>query len=314
MSHNAFTVDLVRHSTSDYENYLALEQVGSDPNQYVDYKNQVPDLNAAGVALAEQKAREYAEQINPETEIVVLISSKEMRAYQTSLAFIKALEARGIEIYSGIPSQQGEQHPVGIAENISGVKVDERVVTHQAPSLDYQAIWVEDMLEPPINSRNTTFRGLDESRLTPDDASRYQAARDIIEREGDTSSGWGANYKKYQGQGYPFDIIPSAQANRDKMVNGLKLLRRIHGNSKTNEFEQAKGKRLRYMVFTHEENLLDMAGAYFNEARIGNCDRLSLQVPIAPNEFMVAEFHGREAKMSYLMTQEPKREHRFPRK
>lgn len=305
-------VDIVRHTTSNYNNYLVLENPDADPNKYVDYREQVADINEPGRALADTSAAEYADGIDPNKELVVVITSREMRAYQTAQRYLAALEKKGVEIFGGIPSHQAEgAYPVGVDQQANQqyeqpynqVEIDKRIVPAKTPSLGYSAIWQQDMLEPSVQSVNTTFQGLAEAKLSPEDRQRFRDAREVIENEADLQSGWGGNYVKYEGQGYPFDIIPTTKDNREKMIKGLALLRRLHESKATREFEKEKDKRIRYLVFTHEENILDMVRSYFGEARVDNCDRLSLRIPDRGNEdqFITASYKGREARMSYLL-------------
>lgn len=302
---NKFHVDLVRHTKSDYKNYLELEQRGADPNTYIEANDQVPDITHEGRALAERKAAEYAAQIDPTTEMVVIVSSLEMRAYQTAKIYAHALEKRGVEIIPGIPSQHeeiGGTYPVGIKSDVQedDATLDKRIIPHSAPSLAYPSIWVQDMLEPTITSGKTTFSGLDESQLSDEDKERFQVARSIIEEEGDKESGWGANYVKYQGQAYPFDIIPTAKENLERIMQGIQLLRTLHRSQKTQQMEHEKGKKIRYLVITHEENMLEMARGYFGVSHIDNCDLIGLTVPSEKGKFIEGKFHEKEVKMSYL--------------
>lgn len=304
-----FTVDLIRHTFSNYNNYLRLEGLGADPNKYVDFKSQLPDINWKGKSLAKTSSLEYSKSIDPEKEIVVVISSKEMRAYQTAQQYITALKKRGIEIFAGIPSQQVEgAYPVGFDPNSittkKNQKIDKRVIPHKAPSLGYTAIWQQDMLEPSIHSKKTTFKGLNEKALPPTDRKRFRAAREVIEKEGDLKAGWGDNFVKYEGQDDPFDIIPSAKSNREKMIKGLRLLRRLHRSEKTKEFEETTGKKIRYLVFTHEENLLDLIRSYFGEARVPNCACLTLKVPEESGQFITARYNDLDVRMSYLLLED----------
>ena len=80
-------VAITRHGHSDYNNYLVIED-GGDANRYVDYLNQVPDLrqkhpNGEDVTFARKATERFANSVK-EDECVVIISSREMRAYQTA--------------------------------------------------------------------------------------------------------------------------------------------------------------------------------------------------------------------------------------
>lgn len=296
----AFSVDIVRHGPSNYNNYLVLEEEGADPNRYVDHTSQVADLTQEGVELASAKASEYVEKIDPKTEIVVIISSGEMRAYQTAAIYFQALQKKGVEVFEGIPSQ-ATGYPVGInAERnpefegeYNRVSLHRNIVVNPIPSLRYPAIWIQDMLEPPIGSPTTTFRGLNEDLLSEEDRERFRIARAVIENLGpDEARTWGENYKKFEGGPYPFDIIPSANENHARMLFGLKILRRIQRDRRTQEFERMKGKRIRYLILTHEENILRLARSYFDVAKVKNCDLIHLEIPLSGTSQFRAEFNG----------------------
>lgn len=300
-----FNVDIARHTTSDYKNYLRKEHPDADPNEYVDYRDQVTDVNEEGKELAKENAEAYAQTIDPEKELVVVVSSGEMRAYQTAQIYIDALEARGVEIFAGVPSQQDkERYPVGPAAEVRGTpdepEIDTRIVASRIPSLNYEGMWVEDMLEPPAGSKGTTFEGLDESKLSEEDRARYQLARSVIETKNDTDASWGSNYVEHEGKPYPFDVIPSVADNHQKMMRGIRLLRRLHEMPKTREFEKDKGKQIRYLVFTHEENMLGMARSHFGVSRVENCDVIQLHVPEDRDSMMGATHKGTKKQMADL--------------
>src|SRR3989338_1920406 len=95
----SMNVAIIRHSRSDYNNYLVVEEDG-DPNRYVDYSLQVADLNAQGVPFAVLHAIQFREATSAFNDRVAILTSGEMRAYQTAQKYISELETNGSYIHT----------------------------------------------------------------------------------------------------------------------------------------------------------------------------------------------------------------------
>ncbi len=298
-------VAIIRHSKSDYNNYLVVEE-GGDPNHYVDYRLQVADLNAQGVLFAALSAIQFREATTPIHGHVAVLTSGEMRAYQTAQKYLSELERNGSLIHtdSGLETCL-ERCSVGVNTHLNQnyetgenrVILDPRIIPVRFASLRYRALWIQDMFEPYIGSPLTTFHGLSEERITNSiEREHYRLAREIIEQERDSKAGWGDNWFKYRDQ-FPFSLYtPTVGENHRLMLEGLLNLHNYHFAT-----EEAKRPTL-YLIFTHEENLLGFTTPYFGNARVPNCSFLQLQIPDTPQEFMYGTFEGVTKKMSTLRT------------
>jgi len=325
-----FVIDLMRHTKSDYNNYLVLEQAGSNPMQYVDYRNQVADLNPEGVKLAELNAFKFAQTVNPKTDMVVVFTTREMRGYQTGKKYLDALVKNGVEIIDGTSHlealgadgteisgnitthHKGDDYPVGINETVNPeyensdnkIILDTRIIPARFLSLFYPALWIADLFEPPAGSPNTTFDGLDESKLSPGQLNIYKLARQIIETENDHESNWGDNWLKYHSQ-YPFkEVTPSIEDNLSRILGGFIELRTMNASEVTKQLETDMKKRVRYLLVSHEENILGLTRDTFGANRVNYCDMLHLEVPYDSSRFITGTFNGMTKKMGHLYTYE----------
>lgn len=303
-------VDIMRHGYSDYNNYIVIEE-GGNPNQYVNYHSQVPDLrqnNEQGedVRFARAKADAFAATIE-EQEAVVVLSSREMRAYQTAREFVEALERAGKTVVDMSEMFTGKQYPVGIntvksaefQERGGIITLDKRIIPVDTASLFYKAMWAQDMMEPPEGWHNTTFVGLDE-KLIPAAARRdYRLAREIIKKvyKEDprwSNCGWGDNWARFHKLDPFRQHIPSVEENTQRMTDCLVAILEGRYAPKNTERE------VRYLVATHEENVIGFTQTDFGTSRVHYCDRLALDIPRDREQLMTGTFKDQTRKMAHL--------------
>ncbi len=292
-------VNVIRHGPSQYNNYLAIELDG-DPTKYVDYMAQVPDLDQTQIGFVRERMARIAERVDPANERVVLLTSREMRAYQTAGELVKALEERGVEIAS---PRQEEPYPVRIndilypeyVERGGIITLDRRIVPVDFASLFYRAMWIQDMFEPREGSAQTTFVGLNED-LIPEEARRdYRLAREIIRATADQDAGWGDNWARFYDQEPFCRYTPSVRDNTDRMLGGIEAIR--DGRYAP---ERTSPKATRYVLMTHEENVIGVTKD-FGTSRFRNCDEVELEVPKDPRINMVGKYNGQTRDLAHLV-------------
>jgi len=86
----------IRHSSSNYETYIKQAQRGDkgfNPND-----QEYPDLNEKGIELAQEKAKEFFNALDPEKDILFFASSNEARALATAEVYRQEAIKRGFEI------------------------------------------------------------------------------------------------------------------------------------------------------------------------------------------------------------------------
>lgn len=272
----SFHVDIIRHSKSEYKNYEL--QRRSNPAEYLNYRNQVGDLSEDGEELAQKSAEEFAKSINPEKEIVVLITSREARAYNTAKIYLGVFDQNNIEVWNGIPSHQ-QIYPVDfIDEN----EIDSRIVAARIPSLNYRNQASLDKLE-----RHRTSLDIDDPRLSEKQRKDYLSARKVVESQ-ESDHSWGENYQTFQGSAPEFGDIPTAKQNKLKILNGLEIIRRVSNSERTKSIEREQKKQFRYVVITHEENMFDIKSvdkSLTDQDTIPNCGVLSFDMPSDKEDF-----------------------------
>ncbi|MBI5003435.1 hypothetical protein HZC31_08695 [Candidatus Woesearchaeota archaeon] len=304
-------VDITRHGYCDYNNYLVIED-GGDANRYVDYRSQVPDLRqkhpkGEDITFARKAAERFANSVKKD-ECVVIISSREMRAYQTAGEYVLALEREGRTAVDMSKMFAGKQYPVGInaakaaefEESGGVITLDQRIVPVDFASLFYKAMWAQDMMEPPEGWHNTTFAGLDESQIPAAARRDYRLAREIIRKVYNkdpewANCGWGDNWARFH-KLEPFrQHIPSVDENTQRMTDGLIAI--VEGKYAPKE---TGGLRPRYLVVTHEENVIGFTQTDFGTSRVHYCDRLALDIPLDRTQLMSGTFKDATRKMAHL--------------
>ncbi len=295
-------VDIMRHGPSQYNNYLAIE-LGGDPTKYVNYMSQVPDLDQSHIGFVRDRVRAIAETVDPKHERVVILTSREMRAYQTACELVAALETQGVEIAT---PKQKDPYSIGINEALRPtyqekgglITLDQRLVPVDFASLFYEAMWIQDMFEPPEGSAQTTFTGLNEE-LIPDAARRdYRLARQIIRTTADPKAGWGDNWAQFYDKEPFCRYTPSVKDNTDRMLSGLEAIR--DGKYAPQEETRQSEKSTRYVIMTHEENVIGITRD-FGTSRFRNCDALELQIPVDLKQNMIGMYNGETRNLAHLV-------------
>mgnify|MGYP001557815068 FL=1 len=160
-------------------------------------------------------------------------------------------------------------------------------------------MWAQDMMEPPEGWHNTTFQGLDEKQIPAAARRDYRMTRNIIKRVYDedplwAESGWGDNWARFHKLDPFRQYIPSVEENTQRMTDGLIAI--LEGRYAPKETEQ----KPRYLVVTHEENVIGFTQTDFGTSRVHYCDRLALDIPTDRSQLMTGTFKGVERKMAHL--------------
>ncbi|PIN77284.1 hypothetical protein COV16_07010 [Candidatus Woesearchaeota archaeon CG10_big_fil_rev_8_21_14_0_10_34_8] len=326
MGEDGVTTTLIRHGRTMYFNYIEIERRG-DPNNYVNYKKQVPDIDQSpeSLALLDREAEEYAASV-PNGKRVAILSSGEMRAYQTAHTHMKALESRGIEIVDLSNRFNADDYPVGInvdrldslREQGGVITIDRRILPVDFASLrdtsdehipgrfrkrGYKTMWAQDMLEPPVGHRKsdgslaTSFEYLNESMIPEQDREDYLIARRIINQAYKDpewiDAGFGDNWERFQ-HSEPFSRhVPTLGDNVSAMTWGLNAIAAGKYASSGDQDD------VQYAVFTHEEMIIGFTRR-FRKTRVSHCERLRLNIPYNKNRPMVGEFQGETKQMLHL--------------
>jgi hypothetical protein len=317
MTEEATDVTLMRHGPTHYDNYCFIEEDG-DPNKYVDYKKQVPDLDQRKLQFVRRKTDAFARSIDSRDAVVVL-SSCEMRAYQIAYELVTSLERKNKTVVDMSGFYTEDRYPIGINKAAAPrykkrggiITLDKRIVPVDFASLAYKSMWAQDMLEPPTGHRKsdgslaTTFEGINVSKIpSRRDRRDYEKARRIIEKIYENpewiDAGWGDNWALLH-KLEPFkDHIPSVGENTRRMVDGIETI--LEGKYAP----QSSEMRVRYVVVSHEEMLIGFTSGTFGQTRVEHCERLDIRIPKDREQLATGTYKGEERIMpefyaSYLV-------------
>ncbi|MEO6536242.1 MAG: phosphoglycerate mutase family protein [Candidatus Paceibacterota bacterium] len=219
----------IRHSKATYGNYA--DKLDSEfPESQMNIEEQLPDLPEAGIEMAQKAAAEFISKLDPEKDVLYVVSSNQMRALETAHIYIEVAQAAGIEVI------EHEKTGTNVANKIGEGKVRslENLSLHMENQV-HGAIFNTPAHTPPIN-----FDGVSEK--TKKD---FEKARAIV--LSDERGTWGANFHAHAVDVQKF--IPDMETPESLHETQFKNL------SKLAEFARAKAtgeKRVNVLAFGHE--------------------------------------------------------------
>jgi len=237
----------IRHSRASYATYA--ERLSSDtPELPIDMKNQLPDLPEAGIELAEKSAHEFLSKLNPEKDIVYIVSSTQMRAVETAQIYVKVAQELGIEVVEQ-ESKSEEKNYVRPIETIS--------LKNENPILD--AIFSPARVPQEINWE----------AVSPETKAKYDKVRDIV--LADDKGTWGANFYAHAEE--VKKIIPEITTSQELYEKQYKNIERL-GQFARNKSNGSK--RVNILAFGHENYMSVALQEKTGDHAIGNTETIEI--------------------------------------
>ncbi len=258
---------VTRHSISPYklnESIIKSDNPEDSPDADKQWFNS--DLTSEGINLAQEKAEELFDKLDPKTDALFFISSDLVRTAETAKIYLDTARKRGFEIIPHRERKNGRSVPENKAEEIGEGyirKIDCLTLDHLSNMLREQIFQPEDYL--------TKVKDL--SRVSAETKEKWAVARKVI--ESNNKGTWGENYAAHSEE--INKIFPDVKSAKDgyesKFKNILRLIR--FGQEKINR--QKPEKNIKVLAFSHENSFLYFLNKNFGES-IENCESISFKV------------------------------------
>jgi len=277
------SMDFFRHSIAGYEtnkNILKSE----DPQQKLDTEEQIyPDLTEEGKELANEKAEEYFNNLNPETDKLFFVSSSQVRAIETANIFKEVAKEKGFEIIKPKDEKLMEKDKKDkLSKEVSGGDV--RVVKNL--SLTMNNVFASEVFVPSEQLEEINWEAIDDETKN-----KWEEARKII--EADDKGSWGANF--YHHSDKIQKIFPELKTAKDVHNTDFKNILRLIKFANRKIEDVNSDKNIKVIAFGHESYMGIALDKYFGEHQIKNCESVNFR--IEDDEKIIAKFKGRESEV-----------------
>lgn len=258
-----------RHSISPYklnEGIIKSNNPEDAPNADKQWFNS--DLTPEGIKLAQEKANEFFDQLDPETDALFFISSDLVRAAETAKIYLDIARERGFEII--LPREKKSEDKEVKYKNKAEEIGEGYIRKVDCLTLDHLNNMLREFIFHPDNYLEKIE---DISRVSLETREKWAAARNII--EADNKGTWGKNYAAYSEDiNKIFSNVKSAEQVYDSKFKDMMRLVRF-GQKKINE--QNSEKNIKIMAFSHENSFLYFLNKNFHES-MKNCESISFKV------------------------------------
>ncbi|MFA5155407.1 MAG: hypothetical protein WC453_03145 [Patescibacteria group bacterium] len=276
-----------RHSLAEYklnESIIRSDYPEARPSADKQWFNS--DLTPEGLKLAQEKAKEFFNRLDPAKDALFFVSSDLVRAAETAKIYLDEARARGFEIIkprekavAGNYRDKAEEIGEG---NIR--KIDSLTLDH-----------LENMLQEFVFASNRDILKevvKDTATVSGETRQKWREARQII--EADDKGSWGNNYAAHSAEIEKiFPAVKSAKAAYDtKFKDMMRLIR--FGQQKINE--QGPEKNIKVLAFSHENSFLHFLQENFGET-MKNCESISFKVDPADGQGISATAKGRTVEV-----------------
>lgn len=248
-----------RHSKSGYKSYGKTFE-SDDPQAPFDSEDQVtPDLTEAGVELAQERAREFFEKLDPEADAVFFVSSDEARALETANIFRKEAHNREFQV---------------VKPDKAGTKVAEQIGEGEIRVVKNLSIGKTSRLPNNVFVPDKQIAGINWDKVDPEMKKRWDRAHALV--MADDQGSFGDNlYKHGETVKKVMPEIDTADELYEKQFKKLERLLRW-GVEKARKSEHEK--KIKIVALGHENYMLTALDKYFDEHSIGNCETVSFRV------------------------------------
>lgn len=257
-----------RHSVSGYKLNNAIAS-SENPESSPDAERQwfVADLTPEGITLAKEKAEEFFDGLNPETDALFFVSSDLVRAAETAKIYLDVARRRGFEII--LPREKSEKNKVH--ENKAEEIGEGYIRKINCLTLDH----LKNMLREFVFAGNDYLAEVvaHPENVSTETMDKWAKARAII--EADNKGSWGPNYAAHSeeiAKIFP-DVKSAKEVYETKFKNMLRLMR--FGQKEIEE--QNPDKNIKILGFSHENSFLYFLNQNFGES-MKNCESIGFHV------------------------------------
>ncbi|MDP1817961.1 MAG: histidine phosphatase family protein [Leadbetterella sp.] len=268
----------IRHGVAEYklnESIIKSENPEAAPDANKQWFNS--DLTPEGKILAKEKAEEFFNNLNPETDALFFVSSDLVRAAETARIYLDVARERGFEII--LPRERNEQFPE-LRKNKAEEIGEGYIRKINCLTLDH----LENMLREQVFKPNDYLADSVEHLENVSDETKegWAKARKII--EADNKGTWGANYAAHSEA--IAEIFPNVKSAKEiyksKFLKMMQLVR--FGQEKIGE--QNPAKNIKVLGFSHENSFLQFLNENFGES-MGNCESIGFNVLTEDNQDVI---------------------------
>lgn len=278
-----------RHSISGYKlNESIIKSGNPEAAPSADKQWFNSDLTPEGEKLAHEKAVEFFDKLNPETDALFFVSSDLVRAAETAKIYLDHARERGFEIIIPREKKEGKEGQPSKyrnkAEEIGGGyirKIDCLTLDH-----------LENMLREFVFHPDDYLRKVkDQENISTETREKWAEARKIIEK--DNRGTWGNNYAAHSEEIQKiFPNVKSAKsAYESKFKDMMRLVR--FGSEKINQ--QNPEKNIKVLAFSHENSFLYFLDKNFGES-MKNCESVSFKLEDSGEISVLAKGQTKEVK------------------
>ena len=257
-----------RHSQTRYQLNKAIVR-SENPEAAPDAEKQwfYSDLTPEGQEFAREKAEEFFNGLNPETDALFFVSSDLVRAAETAKIYLDVARERGFEII--LPREKNEKHPDhrNKAEEIGEGyvrKINCLTLDHLKNMLREQIFQPNDYLADEVQYPEN---------VSAETKEKWKEARKII--EADNRGSWGDNYAAHNeaiAKIFP-DVKSAEEVYKSKFLPMMKLIK--FGQEKINEANPQKN--IKVLAFSHENSFLYFLRENFGES-MKHCESIGFKI------------------------------------
>ncbi|MFA6194338.1 MAG: hypothetical protein WC719_01155 [Patescibacteria group bacterium] len=260
-----------RHSISGYklnESIIKSDNPEAAPSADKQWFNS--DLTSEGEKLAHEKAAEFFDKLNPETDALFFVSSDLVRAAETAKIYLDTAREKGFEIIA--PREKKEEEVDELPKYRNKVEeIGEGYIRKiDCLTLDH----LENMLREFIFHPDNYLKKIkNPENISAETKEKWAEARKII--EADNRGTWGNNYAAHSEEiGKIFPNVKSAkEVYESKFKDMMRLVR--FGNEKIKQHNPEKN--IKIMAFSHENSFLYFLNNNFGES-MKNCESIAFKV------------------------------------
>ncbi len=253
----SFEVFGTRHSKSNYETYISQKEGGE---KKFDPENQAyPDLSKEGLKLAREKAIEFFNRLNPESDKLFFISSNEARAIATADIYRQEAMARGFEVIK----------PGKTNSKLADKETDGYIRTSRALSLNPDDYALHSIFAPlPREIQKIIADNLPEEKRE-----KWLQAREIINNAPPeiAKKGWGELFFHYSDK--IKEIFPNIKSSED-LEKQFKSITKLIKWGKDKVTESGIKGNVKVLGFGHENYVASILDKRLGDRNIANCESI----------------------------------------
>lgn len=267
-------IRVFRHSIAKYQ-YDETRVNSEDPERKVDFSEQwfYEDLTPEGIKLAEQKAKEYFDTLDPKKDALFFVSSDLVRAAQTARIFLDEARSRGFEI---IKPRDTKISPEFKADDESSYRnkaeeIGEGYIRKiNCLTLDH----LENMMREKVFYQTDYMDVIPHAdKVSEETREKWKQARAII--EADNRGSWGGNYAAHSEE--IAQIFTNVKSAKDIYETKFKNMIRLAQFADKKIKEEDPEKNIKVLGFSHENSFIYFLNHNFGET-IKNCESVAFHI------------------------------------